>query len=133
MSDDDYSSWSEKFRWTTQEQQLNSFLLRSYNLQFTVRNSCTSSGLTNKNNMPYIYSSVCTRLKCILIQLDLLTNIYVPLRNSLLSSCCWKPDQHIINIGLISDKHTTVCYISNVTCDDSKLYAYTNAVLIDVK
>lgn len=57
---DDYSSWSEKFRWTTQEQQLNSFLLRSYNLQFTVRNSCTSSGLTNKNNMPYIYSSVCT-------------------------------------------------------------------------
>lgn len=60
MSGDDYSSWSEKFRWTTQEQQLNSFFLRSYNLQFTVRNSCTSSGLTNKNNMPYIYSSVCT-------------------------------------------------------------------------
>lgn len=68
--------------------------LPSKKLQFTVRNSCTSSGLTNKNNMPYIYSSVCTRLKCILIQLDLLTNIYVQLRNSFLSyaSCCWKPD-----------------------------------------
>lgn len=36
MSGDDYSSWSEKFRWTTQEQQLNSFLLRSYNLHCAI-------------------------------------------------------------------------------------------------
>lgn len=57
MSGDDYSSWSEKFRWTTGA---TVEFLPSKKLQFTVRNSCTSSGLTNKNNMPYIYSSVCT-------------------------------------------------------------------------
>lgn len=36
MSGDDHSSWSEKFRWTTQEQQLYSFLLRSHNLQCAI-------------------------------------------------------------------------------------------------